>query len=477
VRNRRDQVQAHTFMVGRLVSALLAAEPDLPTPPLRRTPLGLAIGVTLGALAIGGISVFGIIKPNGGSWRKPGTLVVEKQTGTRYVLAGDRLHPVLNYASARLLLGADAPVAVVPTAQLAGTGHGAPVGIPDAPDTLPATAGTPDTPWRVCAIGGAGLTKPEPTGTAAAGLDLRIGPDPDTRPLSGGQALLVRAGDGTGYLAWGGHRLKLAADWVPRALGYDLGGATPVRSGWLNALPAGPDLGPVPVPGRGRSGPLLDGRGTRVGQLFAVQTATGAERGDVYLLTEAGMRPVGGTEAALILADPATRTAYVGAPEVKRLSVAGLAAVPLLPAAPFADQLPSMPPALLTDLGQVPCVRVVPGDDMPAVTVATAPLSGVDSPAARVFAAAAGDGSAEPADRVEVAPGSGMLARAQPVPGAAGSASYLVTEDGARYPVADADTATALGYQPGSAVPVPAGLLDLLPTGPLLSRGGDAGAS
>jgi type VII secretion protein EccB len=470
VHNRRDQVQAHTFMVGRLVSALLKAEPDLPTPPLRRTPLGLAIGVTLGALAIGGISVFGIIKPNGGSWEKPGTLVVEKQTGTRYVLAGGRLHPILNYTSARLVLGAKAPVAVVPTAQLAGVPHGAPVGIPDAPDTLPANAGTPGTPWRVCAIGGA-----DPSGAPAAGVDLRIGAAADTRPLSGGQALLVRGGDGTGYLAWGGHRLKLAAPWVPRALGYDVDAAPPVRSGWLNALPAGPDLGPAQVPNRGQDGPVLDGLRTRVGQLFAVQTATGAERGDVYLLTDGGLRPVGGTEAALILADPDTRAAYDGPPAVRRLTVAGLAAMPLRPAAPYADQLPSMPPALLADPGQVPCVQVVPGEDMPAVTIATAPASEVDSPAARVFSGAGvADGGTEPADRVEVAPGSGMLARAQPVPGAAGAASYLITEDGARYPVADADTATTLGYPPASAVPVPAGLLDLLPTGPVLNRGGDA---
>ena len=32
------------------------------------------------------------------------SLIIEKETGNRFILADGRLHPVLNYASARLLL-------------------------------------------------------------------------------------------------------------------------------------------------------------------------------------------------------------------------------------------------------------------------------------------------------------------------------------------------------------------------------------
>ena len=36
MQTRRDQVQAHAFVVGRMVSALVRAEPDAPFSPLRR---------------------------------------------------------------------------------------------------------------------------------------------------------------------------------------------------------------------------------------------------------------------------------------------------------------------------------------------------------------------------------------------------------------------------------------------------------
>src|SRR5690348_16690150 len=93
-------------MVGRLISALLRAEPDLASPPLRRSWAGLVIGLILAVLAVLGFAMFGLIYPGGATaWRKPGTLILEKDTGTRYVLVGGQLRPVLNYASARLLLG------------------------------------------------------------------------------------------------------------------------------------------------------------------------------------------------------------------------------------------------------------------------------------------------------------------------------------------------------------------------------------
>ncbi|SFJ46088.1 Type VII secretion system ESX-1, transport TM domain B [Amycolatopsis regifaucium] len=48
---------------------------------------------------------------------------------------------------------------------------------------------------------------------------------------------------------------------------------------------------------------------------------------------------------------------------------------------------------------------------------------------------------------------------------------YLVTEVGEKYPLADAETVAALGYTESAAVAVSMRLLDLLPTGPVLSVG------
>jgi len=63
MRSRRDQVQAHAYVVGRLTSALVHAEPDAPESPLRRTGLGSFGGLLVGALAVAGFMVWGLISP------------------------------------------------------------------------------------------------------------------------------------------------------------------------------------------------------------------------------------------------------------------------------------------------------------------------------------------------------------------------------------------------------------------------------
>jgi hypothetical protein len=110
----------------------------------------------------------------------------------------------------------------------------------------------------------------------------------------------------------------------------------------------------------------------------------------------------------------------------------------------------------------------------PAVPVLTA--NAVSAPVSKAAPGGLAD-SGRVADAVQVAPRAGLLARTLPAPGAPGRGLYLVTEEGAKFPVASETAATALGYAVSSAVPVPADLLALLPTGPVLNvLGGDAGA-
>jgi type VII secretion protein EccB len=473
VHSRRDQVQAHTFLVGRLVSALLQGEPDLAVPPTRRTPLGLVIGSLLAAVAVGGLALLAVLAPGGATgWRKPGTLIVEKQTGTRLVLLDGRLRPVLNYASGRLLLGSKLTVDSVPAASLAGVPRGAAVGILGAPDSLPDPGRPGGGPWLVCGTS----TADSSTAGRQPAVALRIGAAADTRPVPDRQAVLVRTPDGTRYLAWRDRRLRLAAPWVERALGLDDGAAVAVRDGWIDALPAGPDLGASPVPGRGRPGPVLDGRPSRVGQVFVVHGTGIASR--FYQLSAGGLVPATATAAALTLGDPAAAESYRGQPpQPLELSPAALGSATVLPAPAWQAQAPPAPPSLVPGgLGSatVPCVEAVPGTDRPAVSVVTAPAdaageSTVDGPALVR--------DARTADLIAVRPGGGLLARTQPVPGVPGDGLYLVTEDGAKYPVASADAADALGQPVSSAVAVPADLLALLPTGPVLDRIGNGGGA
>ena len=71
------------------------------------------------------------------------------------------------------------------------------------------------------------------------------------------------------------------------------------------------------------------------------------------------------------------------------------------------------------------------------------------------------------ADRVVIASGHGALVSAAPSPGVPGTLS-VVSELGVRYPLSGTDVPAMLGYGGVAPASVPAGLVALLPAGPLL---------
>ncbi len=450
--SRRDQLEAHTFVKGR----------DAARPPLRRTPIALMLGAVVGAFALAGVAVFALIKPapSASAWQHPGALIVEKETGNRYVLSQGRLRPVLNYASARLLLGNQMTVVPAAARSLAELPRGGAVGILGAPDTLPATASAGAEPWLVCAtqVQAAG-------GGSQPGVTVLVGAAVPPPSLLTAAAALVRTPDGTLYLAANGMRMRLTAPWAARALGLNEDQAFQVRSAWVGALPAGPDLGAMPIEGRGGAGPTLDGRPTRVGQVLVVSSPGLPDRR--YVVTSSGLIAVNATAAALLLGDPATGAAYGGGgARMLPLSPTGLASAPIL-ATPAWAGLPPMPAALApAGSGGIVCALEETVDRTERAVVVSAPAATV-SGAGAVDAPALQRDSLT-ADQVGVPPGGGMLARTLPAPGVLGSGLYLVVDSGAKYPVAGSAAAQALGYPPAAAAAVPAGLLALLPTGPVL---------
>jgi hypothetical protein len=83
VASKRDQLQAHQFLVQRVTSALVRRETDPEQPPFRR-PSGAAVGsLALAVVALAVVGVYGLIVPGGSkAWRDDDAVIVEKETGT-----------------------------------------------------------------------------------------------------------------------------------------------------------------------------------------------------------------------------------------------------------------------------------------------------------------------------------------------------------------------------------------------------------
>src|SRR5262245_16043321 len=109
MRTRTEQVQAYRFVTRRIVSALLSGEPETTERPMRRFGMAIFGSSMVAAIVFAGVGVYGFINPAGGALEDK-SIVIERETGARYVFVNGKLHPVLNYASARLIVNEENPV-------------------------------------------------------------------------------------------------------------------------------------------------------------------------------------------------------------------------------------------------------------------------------------------------------------------------------------------------------------------------------
>jgi hypothetical protein len=266
--------------------------------------------------------------------------------------------------------------------------------------------------------------------------------------------------------------MAITGPWVLSAVGDGTAPITDVRDTWLNALPQGPDLASLPIGNIGAAGPAIGGAATRVGELFVAHSPTGADRH--FVVVPGGLMPLGSFAALLALADPATANAYPGQQVAEQpLSMPALTSATVVPAPDSVAKLPQAPRLIPVDPAQnVPCVQIGTNGtriDEALVTVPAGQLGPGLSPGQGLQTAQ------ETADTVSVPTGGGMLARTTPAPPVSIGGLFLITADGAKYPVANDDAAKALGYSPAAAVPVPPAVLAMLPTGPALASSGGGG--
>ncbi|MGW5347639.1 type VII secretion protein EccB [Streptomyces sp. NPDC004050] len=325
--SRRDELNAYTFAKRRTVAAFLqptatGSEEGAPRPLRAVVP-----GLVLGAVVLAGFGAWGMFKPQAPKgWDEPGTKVlVGKQSTTRYVVLTTkvngkdqtRLHPVLNLASARLLLDPQKFKVLQIDDKVLDAGRpprGPIIGIPYAPDRLPAPkdAGKAKR-WAVCqAPGGNGQTVQTATFVLA---DREAGKMDDERRLTDSQMLYVQNTGGAKerYLVDStGTKYKFPegtadAGKMTNALVGNTG-ATPqqVTEQWLATLNSGDDLAFPQLPAAAGTKADVPGLGTadnKVGMVLRAQTGSGAQH---YVVLPGKVAPVSDFVAWLLISAPAT---------------------------------------------------------------------------------------------------------------------------------------------------------------------------
>jgi type VII secretion protein EccB len=443
VASRSDQLHSHQFTLQRVVGALAMRDPDPVASPLRRIGGAMLAGVLVAALALAAVGVYGVLRPGGnGTWRDKNAVIVQKETGARFVYLDDKLlHPVLNQASAALLLGRP-NVVMVAGASLRDAPRGATLGIAGAPDPLPAADALVAGDWRVCSR--AGEDGPESVLTIGAGAAAAT-------PLGADDGLLVSAGGGQ-YLIWHRHRHAIRDKGVLAAL-WAGEPVVPVAPALVNALPPGPDLASLSVSDAGR--PAAFGRAV-IGQVLKYESLSG---GVQYVLALGdGLAPITPVQAGLLLGNGANSSGKPTEITSKEYNDARKADSPYTPGA--GANLPASVPRLAHTAG-----------------VCASFVDAAHDPEVELWAAAVANGEARTggswqgavvADAVRVAPGRGAVVEAVSAPDAPGGALAVITDQGIRYAVPSPDVLAALGYSSVRPTRLPASLVALLPGGPAL---------
>jgi type VII secretion protein EccB len=455
--SRRDQYQAYRFVTRRHTGALLREDSESADAPLRRLSNGTIGGVIAALLAMAVAGLWGLLSPsNAPGWQNGKSLIVARDNGTRYVYLNSQLHPVLNYASALLILksGAVAPINVTRGA-LNTVSQGQPIGIAGAPDSVPTPDAIVSGQWTVCNDQAeTSLATPLPLVTLYAGTSAGA-----LSPLPATSAVLVQDPTGVQYLVWNGERLRLSS-YALAALGYT-GAALPVAAAWVNAVPAGPDLAaPEPV-GLGSSGPPVDGAPSKVGELFAVGSA-------VYVMEPDGLAAITPLQERLLQADRSEQVTVYGGGNVAPRSVSVSAL----------NNPSSTHPARINGLPQTApdAVNVSTG----SVSVCAALVSGSQGTVAistRTVAPTNTAATAEPTDHgtavasaVRVPSGRGALVKLTSNVSDTIGTEYLVTDLGVKYPIAGSSVLNDLGLANVAPAALPLGFINLMPTGPALSE-------
>ncbi|GIE96559.1 type VII secretion protein EccB [Paractinoplanes rishiriensis] len=445
-------MHSYQYSLQRVVAALVTHDPDPSRSPLRRAGMTAMVSLLIAALAVGAAAIYGLLTGHTNvNPTDPNVVFQEKGSGARYVYldSDDKLHPVLNYTSGLLLAGSEAPqLKSISADKLAGVPLGPPLGIPDAPDSLPRKNALLTERWSVCTDNQA--DDGAPRATLLVGEKITDG----TVAATAGKALLVREPSGQTSLVFNNRRFVIPADRLVaslRALGWADQQPWAVSVAWANAVPRGPDLAAPGIPDLGDESDAAE---------FAVGQLVVDNGGQYYVVLRDGVAALTDMQAKLMQAAGAGRVEEIGAefvqiPESKtRVSDAN-----------SADGLPADIPALTEGTPARVCMTL-PVDPKTGDGIRINPTV----PAGALVTAERETPNSVLADYVHVARGRGVLAVSAASPSAPVSTgtATVVTDTGLGYPLANRTLITKLGYGGVKPRQIPAELMTLLPKGPSL---------
>ncbi len=207
--SRRDQLNAYTFAKRRMLAAFLQSSPDGSEEGAPRPLRSVLPGIIVGVIVLAVFGAWGMFKPTAPKgWNTPNAkVIIASDSTTRYVVLKTgkqvQLHPVLNMASAKLLLNEGKGEVVTVAESVLDNGkipHGVTIGIPYAPDRLPsASVAGSEKRWVVCERPSAGGESIQKAALVLASRDMEA-TEGKGEKLTGGQLLYVEGPDGNRYV-------------------------------------------------------------------------------------------------------------------------------------------------------------------------------------------------------------------------------------------------------------------------------------
>ena len=471
----RAQVNGYRFLIRRLEHALIRADSRMIHDPMRGQMRSLLVGLVVGVLIAGAAGVLAFFKPtpNIGDAQ----ILLSKSNGALFVRIGDRVHPVLNLASARLIVGKSDPPKQVDDKFLNQLALGPMVGIIGAPTSIHAGDKPGTSSWTICDTTQTPKVT-EPSGaTSVETTVLANNPvlDDDIRAASPAEMILTRSG-GTVFLIYQGVRAPIdTTDPVLMSALHLKGGTVRgVSPGLLNSFPLVTPILPVSVPGAGENAGYL-GPEYRVGSIVKTSDSRGQQ---LYAVLREGLQPISEATADIIRY---SASAPVAAQESRDVSPALVSQAPVVHALPV-DHYPAASPRIIdVEPDRVVCMAWQRGAS--AARATTRLLVGHRLPLPRQaepVRLATADGSGPGLDSVYLRPGTGEFVQAtgvQPDSRAMGQLFYI-SDVGVRFGIKDLPSAAALGAtgvktndgknETPQLAPWP--IISLLPPGPELSQ-------